>query len=104
MHRTKLVVVYDELTPVVRDSNVLVPHMVEQMLQLAIKISIPRRHMEQSIARKAKHSAGVSASLVLLRLSLWPLLAVVCAGRRLTAFVRSPDTPVCLGVFLPVSN
>ena len=78
--------------------------MIERMLQLAIKISILRCHIEQSVARKAKHSARVSAFLVLFRLRLLLLLSVVRAGGHLTTFVRPPDTPVCLGISLPVSN
>ena len=96
---SKLVVVYNELMPVVRDLNILIPHMIERMLQLAVKISIPHRHMEQSIARKSQHLVGVSAFLaVVFMLRLGPLLAVVCAGCCLTAFVGSLD------IFLPVSN
>jgi len=102
---SKLVVVYNELTPVVRESNILILHMIEPVLQLAIKILIPRRHVEQSVARKSKHSAGVSAFLaVVFMLRLGPLLAVVRAGCRLTAFVVSPDISILLGVFIPVSN
>ena len=98
-------VVYNELTPVVRDSNILILHMIELVLQLAINISIPRRHIEQSVARKSKHSAGVSAFLVVVfMLRLGPLLAVVCAGCCLAALVRSPDISVLLDVFTPVSN
>jgi len=104
MHRSKLVVVDNELAPVVRDSNVLILHMIERMLQLAIEILIPCCHIKQSIARKAKHSVGVSAFLVLFRLCPWLLLMVVRTGCHLTAFVRSLDTPIHLGVFLPVSN
>src|SRR5882757_3442418 len=68
MHRSKLVVVDNELAPVVRDSNVLILHMIERMLQLAIEILIPCCHIKQSVASKAKHSAGISAFLVLFRL------------------------------------
>jgi len=102
---SKLVVVYNELTPVVRDSNILIPHMIECVLQLTVKISIPRCHMEQSIARKSQHSAGISAFLaVVFMLCLGPLLAVVRAGCCLTAFVGLPDISVLLDVFPPVSN
>jgi len=102
---SKLVVVYNELMPVVRDSNILIPHMIEHVLQLAVKISIPRRHMEQSVARKLQHSVGVSAFLaVVFMLRLGPLLAVVRAGCCLTAFVGPPDISILLDVFPPVSN
>ena len=102
---SKLVVVYNELTPVVRDSNILIPHMTEHVLQLAIKILIPRRHIEQSVARKSKHSADISAFLaVMFMLRLGPLLVVVRAGCRLTAFIGSPDISVHLDISLPVSN
>ena len=104
MHRSKFVVVHNELAPVVRDLNILVLHMIQRMLQLAINVSIPCRHIEQSVARKAKHSVGVSAFLVLFRPRLQPLVAVVCAGCHLTAFICSPDNSVLLCVFLPVSN
>jgi len=104
-HGSKLVVVYNELMPVVRDLNILILHMIEHMLQLAVKISIPRHHMEQSVARKSQHSAGISAFLaVMFMLRLGPLLAVVCAGCCLTAFVGPPDISVLLDVFPPVSN
>jgi len=98
-HGSKLVVVYNELTPVVRESNIFILHMIELVLQLAIKISILRHHIEQSVARKSKHLADVSAFLaVVFMLRLGPLLTVVCAGCCLTAFVGSLD------IFLPVSN
>ena len=99
---SKLVVVYNELTPVVRDSNILILHMIELVLQLAIKISIPRCHIEYSVARKSNHSAGVSAVGFMLRLG--PLLAVIRAGCCLTAFIGSPDISVLLDVFTLVSN
>jgi len=102
---SKLVVVYNELTPVVRESNILIPHMIELVLQLTIEISIPRRHIEQSVARKSKHSADISAFLaVMFMLRLGPLLVVVRAGCRLTAFIGSPDISVHLDISLPVSN
>ena len=98
-------VVYNELTPVVRESNIFILHMIEPVLQLAIEISILRCHIEQSIARKSKHLADVSAFLaVMFMLHLGPLLAVVHAGCCLTAFVGSLDISVVLDVFLPVSN
>ena len=99
---SKLVVVYNELTPVVRDSNILIPHMIELVLQLTIKISILCCHIEYSVARKSNHLAGVSA--VGFMLCLGPLLAVVHAGCCLTAFVGSPDISVLLDVFTLVSN
>jgi len=99
------VVVYNELTPVVRDSNILIPHMIERVLQLAVKISILCCHIEQSVARKSQHSAGISAFLaVMFMLHLGPLVTVVHAGCCLTAFVGPPDISILLDVFPPVSN
>ena len=104
-HGSKLVVVYNELMPVVRDLNILIPHMIECVLQLAVKILILHHHIEQSVARKLQHSAGVSAFLaVVFMLHLGPLLAVVCAGCCLTAFIGLPDISILLDVFLPVSK
>jgi len=46
------------------------------MLQNAIKISIPRRHIEQSVAREAGHLAGFIVMLA----QFGPRLATVAAG------------------------
>ena len=98
--RSELVVFYDEFTVLVRDPDIFIAHMSKRMLQHAIEISILRHHIEQSVAREARHSTGISALLV----HLWLLLVMVAAGYRLAAFVRLPDSSVCMGIFLPVSN
>ena len=46
------------------------------MLQHAIKISIPRRHIEQSVAREAGHLVGFTVMLARFE----PNLATVVAG------------------------
>ena len=93
-------VFYDEFTVLVRDPNIFIVHMSKRMLQHAIKISILRHHIEQSVAREARHLTGISALLV----HLWPLLMMVAAGYHLAAFVCLPDSSVHMGIFLPVSN
>ena len=97
-------VLTDVLTPIIRDSDVCIAHMIERMLQLAIKNSIPRRHIQQSVAREARHSSGVSASAVWFRRHLGPLPAVIAACCRLTAFVHLLDGTILLGSFRPVSD
>ena len=79
---------------------IFIPDMIERMLQRAIKISILRCHIEQSVAREASHSAPVSALLV----RLDPLLAIVATRCRLAALVRSLDNAILPGVFFMVSN
>jgi hypothetical protein len=75
------------------------------MLQYAFKITIPRRHVELSVAIETSHSAGVPHLLARLRLRPGPLLAVVvAAGSSLAALVRLLDSPILLSVFSPVSN
>ena len=69
------------------------------MVQHAIKVPIPQRQMEHSMARETSHSAGVSALLVVFR-----LLAIVGAGCRLAAFIHSSDSSILLGVFHLASN
>jgi len=79
--------------------------MTELVLQLTIKILIPCHHIEQSIARKSKHSVGISVFLaIMFMLRLGPLLVVVRAGCCLTAFVGLPDISILPDVFLPVSK
>lgn len=62
--------------PIIRDSDVRIAQMVDRMLQPDIEVFIVRRHIQQSVAREARHLAGVSASLSLLRLRLVPLANV----------------------------
>ena len=92
------------LTPLIGDSDVYIAHMIQRMLQQAIEISIPRHHIEHSIARKARHSSGVSAFLVLFRVCLGFLLLVVTAGRCLTALVYVLDSPVSPYMLRLVAN
>jgi len=94
------VVVYNELTPLFRDCDIFIAHMFESMLQCAIKISIPRRHIEHAIAREASHSAGVPALLAWFR----PHLESLLAGCRLAAFVHSLDIPILIEDFRLVPN
>lgn len=102
--RPILVVFNNVLTPVIRDSDILVRHMIQRMLQMAIKISIPRRHIEHSIAWEARHSSSVSAFLALFRVRLGLLLAVVTARGCLAAFIYALDSPVGPYMFRPVPN
>ena len=92
------------LTPVIRDSDILVLHMIQRMLQMAIKSSIPRRHIEHSVAWEARHSWGVSAFHDPFRVCLALLLAVVTARRCLAALVYALDSPIGPYVFRPVPN
>ena len=78
--RSKLVVFRDEITPLLRDLDIFVGHMIKGMVQYTIKIPILQCHNEHSIARETSHSAGVSALLVVFRLHLGLLLAIVAAG------------------------
>ncbi|SRR5258706_4672709 len=100
--RPTLVVVYNVLAPLLRDPDIFISNVIEGMPNCAITIPIPQRHIEESVAREARHSAGVSALLVLYRLRLGPLLAVVATGCRLAALIHPLDSAILLGSFRPV--
>lgn len=100
--RSKHIVIHDELTPLFRDTDVLVLHMVERMFQHAIKISILLHHMKHPIARETVHLMHVSASLFRLHFGL--LLVMVIAHCILAAFICLLDSSVLVGVFPLESN
>ena len=91
--RSQLVVVLNELAPILRDSDIVITYMVTSMLQRAIEIAVPQRHIEQSFTIEAIHSAGISS---LFRLHLGLLQATVTAGFTLAALVLSLDSTILL--------